>query len=250
MSQRSDQLSRVRAWADALLVEHVGGTADRPTRDALIDAGFNRANAWSESESWLLSELPPGDEDSDAPTETFDSQERRNRIKAVRRATRAMDRLPKLVRQLHDVMREIHTETIWLTSQVDAEKDFNVGLPGCKSCARSQGRTGGHFQPIYGKAISSGLCRQCYDYERVEHQLPPIMWCHLRYTMGGKPAARWLAENTPKTKAPELEPPCGSTFWHEGVTLTCHRAQGHDQGHAGVDIGGNRVTWESGTVAA
>lgn len=83
----------------------------------------------------------------------------------------------------------------------DSKRPLNA-LPGCRSCARKEddgGVTiGGHWAAVYEKSLSSGLCRDCWDFRSATGGVPPIKWCHKMHVEGKKSANRWLATEFPK----------------------------------------------------
>lgn len=197
MSKHSDGLTRVVGDLTPLL----RGATIRP-----IDIGFARAEAWCQAESWLLKELPPGDEQNDVLGDfSFAAHEKSERRKTVGRATRALLDLPKLIRRMEADAASLRTEVAWLIAVLDPSL-LPPADPECKSCRRvgeeRESKIGDHFAPVYEKSKSSELCEWCWNYHQANGELPPIKACDIKNTRTARAAGIWLGQNTVPKKIP------------------------------------------------
>lgn len=142
-------------------------------------------------------------------------------------------------------------------------------IQGCRQCGAVKGDDGqvhpSSFQPIANKALQ--LCEWCHRFEfghgrarpgYGEAPHPQLLRWHLDH-LGDQAPLRTVRDLHPEAFAAREEakrnvetelPACGSKLWHDGDTLTCYRAAGHNGDHAAVDGQGTRVPWSGSTVAA
>lgn len=114
-------------------------------------------------------------------TAGFTTSTERAAIVALNRQQVDPDRLA--VRQLADharvALHELQAAVNLLYKRQPATAPVDAGEPCCKSCARL-----GKFEPVYDKALSSELCRWCYDFWLAQKCQPNLAILEKRHAGG------------------------------------------------------------------
>lgn len=197
MTKPSESLNDALDSLKTVLERRNEGTQDFPRPVCRVDTAYQRAIDRAGG-----GQLPVNGTRGGSAISDDDKDERKNRQRVMRQAEVDARKIDELrIRLVSDtaalrVLVDRHAET------VDGTKNPDVGLPGCRSCARKEddnGQTiGGQWAPVDDKGASDGLCRQCVEFRNATGGIPPTKWCHIRHTQGGKAANKWLAQNYPR----------------------------------------------------
>lgn len=249
-SKMADQLQRSGdVIATALTIMSVG-TADNPRAVRRIDLAVLRA------EERMGGQLPSNElrGGSSSPGTRDEDQERR---RVIRQAGVDASDIPRIAKELDALTLRLERAISRQVEIVDPTNKLgeDAGLPGCRSCARFK-----FFEGVDERSPGRGLCRWCREFEDAYAQLPPEPALRLRHCESPRAAGLWVARSPElREAAARVErarvlaavmpsdddplPPCGTSYTHLGTPIHCHRAQGHDGDHAGVDESGERVAW-------
>lgn len=185
MSRHTDQLGRARGKIDLILGRVRVGTTDAPKTWTSIELALKRAEAWTNT-------TPPREGEVGGSSSPQAEEERLEHAKVVKMAAKALQRIPELVASVEKQMDELYSTVQRLTATVDPSKAQDV--PGCLSCARSEGKLGRHFAPVYDKAPGQKLCRWCWDHRSATGRLPLVEACDIYHRQGPRSAGLWLAK--------------------------------------------------------
>lgn len=213
MSRHTDALSRAHTSIDQAL-QVVG-------RLHLVDVAAQR------SEAWMATQAPPGQlgeiGGSSSPSEIEEADERR---RVTAQASRDVVRIPELCKMLDLLAHELYRIVQRVSTTIDPEKYPSDPVPGCRSCARDNG----HWEALYEKAKSVGLCRWCYDHAKGE-VMPALGAVEVLHREGPNRASAWMSRRR-----------CASELTRGAVSVRCVLAPGHVCDHE-VLVGGEKVVW-------
>lgn len=255
-SAHADRLAHVRATIDSVLKKTEVGRADRVVRMPLLDIARENAEAW-------VAIYPPREElgETGGSTSPGELREGKERAEVYALAAHAAQRLREIPKELERLTGEMHSLVARVGERIDHTKLPNKAVPGCTSCARTQGsgasQLGGHFAPVYEKSQKSGLCRWCYDFARAnDGRRPPIKACDIYHREGPRQAGTWLARNERTWRDDEdlTEPAgrrCPSRHLDPSTDLeyACTLARDHNGLHQAALVTGARLTWNDAPPA-